>query len=79
MPFFLPLVPILYIGGGIIVGAVLSGDNSEAQVVVNTAPTQPQNSIAQALTGSFSSAALLGGTALAAVIIGPKIVRELRK
>ena len=65
----LPLAPFLIGGVGVVTGLVLGGDNSEAQVVVNTSPQAVTSTSTTLLRG-----ALLGGAALAAFTLGPKIL-----
>ena len=61
----LPLIPLAVVGiGGLITGAVVSGDRSDAQVIVNPAPKT-----------SLNTTLLLGSavTAFALVYVVPKI------
>jgi len=66
MPF--PIVPLLFVGGGIIAGAVLGGDRSDAQVIVNT--SDPNKVL------TFSKSALLVGAAVGAIVIAPKVLEQ---
>jgi len=72
MPF--PLLPFLWLGGAAVTGAVIgrtSGNPQRANVVVNSAlPEEPRRN----LTDTALRGALLGGTALAVVTFGPRII-----
>ena len=67
--FGIPLIPAASIAiAGAITGRVLTADNNDANVVVNTSA---QN---QGLTNTLTRAALYGGTALAVVFVAPRLL-----
>ena len=61
----LPLIPIAIAAvSGVIAGTFFGGDKNDAQVIVNT----PSSEI------DIKTVALLGGTAIAAVLILPRVL-----
>lgn len=64
----LPLIPLAITAiGGLVTGAFIAGDNKDAQVIIN-----PPNELRM----NVQTAALLAGTALAAVVIIPKVLEK---
>lgn len=64
----LPLIPLAIAGvGGLITGAVLSGDENDAQVIINPVTDKPL---------SLTNILLLSGATVAAAVIIPKVLAK---